>query len=191
MNNIFLVSNNSSVNDIMSDLIKDFTFLERLVNDDFIQYGDINIYDRTVYSSMKYAKKVFEEQNKEDSLVISVDSAIVQMGEFISFDNYQITDFEKILNGQSYDFLTGVAFISKQKTFSITEITKVYLDEMSDNSKSEFLKDLENSKSLSEVLDKLYMNIYTNKISGDFYNLKGIPINKIKHVLEVHYNFKF
>lgn len=191
MNNIFLVSNNPSITDIMSDLIKDFTFVQRSVDDNFIQYGDINVYDRTVYSSMKHAKKVFDEQNKEDTLVISVDSAIVQVGEFISFSDYKNLNLENVFNGQSYDFLTGVSFMAKQKTFSITEITKVYLDEMSNNSKSEFLKDLENCKSLSEVLDKLYMNIYTNKISGDFYNLKGLPINKIKHVLEVHYNFKF
>lgn len=166
--------------------------LLRLITDDFTVKTadvdetvpkDIDIFDAPVYLALKKAKAVAEKNKK--SIIIGADTAVF-LGEKMLGKPESEENAEKMLSslsGKEHLVITGCAVISERetKTFSVKTYVKF---------KSLTKKEIKDYIATGEPMDKAGAYgiqgrgaLFVEKINGDYYNVVGLPVEKLNIVL--------
>lgn len=166
--------------------------LLRLITDDFKVVtadvdetvpDDIDIFEAPCYLALKKAKAVFE--NNKNSVIIGADTAVFlgvkMLGKPESEENAE--KMLSSLSGKEHLVITGCAVISEReiKTFSVKTYVKF---------KSLTKKEIKDYIATGEPMDKAGAYgiqgkgaLFVEKINGDYYNVVGLPVEKLNIVL--------
>lgn len=120
-------------------------------------------------------------QKSGADVVIGCDTIVVFENEILGkpkdyFDAFKML---KKLSGKEHTVYTGVCIITKDESIGFTERTKVVFDEMTNDEINECLRkepfcDKAGSYAIQGAAAK-----HIKKIDGDYYNVMGLPINRI------------
>lgn len=128
------------------------------------------------------AKSIAESETGK-CLVIGSDTVVVHENEILGKpDNTtEAADYLKRLSGDKHLVYSGLAIIDvdSNKKYITHEITEVYMKELNEEEITNYIK-------TGEPLDKAggygiqgIGSIFIEKINGDYYNVMGLPLNKL------------
>lgn len=132
--------------------------------------------------TLSYEKaKVVNEKVEEKSLVIGSDTIVVYnnkiLGKPVDYD--EAYKFLKLLSGNEHYVYSGIAMIYNNNIYINYGSTKVYMNKYTD-------RDIENYIKTKEPFDKAGAygiqgigSILVEKIEGDFFNVMGLPVQKL------------
>ncbi len=102
----------------------------------------------------------------------------------------EVIKFLKLISGKTHEVITAIYVKSKSKSYSECVRTKVTFKKLSQ-------REIEFYASLREPLDKAgayaiqgLASLFIRKITGDYYNVIGFPINRIYTILKSHFKLE-
>ncbi len=143
--------------------------------------------------SLLKAADVAAGQSKQ-ALVIGADTIVILDNQILTKPHNAAHAIEMLyqLSGRSHSVLTGLTVFrcSDGKSVSVTEETKVYFKELSTDEIESYVK-------TGEPLDKAGAygiqglgGVFIDKIEGDYYNVVGLPLARLCHILENEFDIK-
>lgn len=135
-------------------------------------------------------------QNYPNSLIIGADTIVVYNGKILGKPESK-AEASKMLNDLSeaqHQVHTGVVLLltgkhsNVSKTISFTEMTTVYFSKL-DQQEIDFYISTGSpmDKAGSYGIQDDWGAAFVQKIEGDFYNVVGLPINKLYYELKMHF----
>lgn len=133
---------------------------------------------------------VYSRYNDSDVVILSADTIVVIGDEILGKpkDKEDARRMINLLQGKTHQVYTGVFIKSIYGEDNFVEKTDVSIKPMTDEEIEEYISikepyDKAGSYAIQGVFSK-----YIGPISGDYYNVMGLPINKVNEVLK-KYNF--
>lgn len=152
-----------------------------LMGYDFIVHGvdtneEIDVYKNSkdyVYQVVLRKGGIVSELHPND-LVICADTIVVVDDNILNKPHNinEAREMIKILAGRSHDVLTAVYLNYRNKNQIFIEKTKVVIDELSEAE----IEDKAGGYAIQGLFAK-----HIKSIKGDYYNVMGLPINKLYH----------
>lgn len=116
--------------------------------------------------------------------VLGADSVVVTEGEILGkpADAAEAVQMLKKLSGKAHEVMTGIAFVTADKTYNECVKTKVYFNRLSD----EFIKKY---VATGSPLDKagaygIQDGGLVEKIEGSYSNVVGLPLERVEEILK-------
>lgn len=138
------------------------------------------------YLSEKKAMAV-KDYLKFDELLIAADTIVLYEGRIFGkpADQYEARQMLQVLSGQIHEVITGVTLLSRQKTLTFSELTKVYFRELPDEFIGYYVEkfnpmDKAGAYGIQDVIG--YVAI--EKVNGCFYNVMGLPVSRLVNELK-------
>lgn len=148
--------------------------------------SEVNPEDKVLAIAKKKGLDVYQRfENDNQAIILSADTIVVIDNEILGKPNDKDDARNMIskLQGRTHNVYTAVYIKSKDYEDSFVEKTEVTVSNMTE-------EEIENYISSNEPYDKAggyaiqgLFSQYINGINGDFYNVMGLPINKVKLVL--------
>lgn len=136
----------------------------------------------------KKAKTVFEERkDKPDIVVIGADTIVV-FGDHIlnkphGFD--EAFSMLKNLSGKSHLVITGICILTDSLEFSFSETTEVIFSQLADDQIAYYINKYEPyDKAGAYAIQEWIGAVGIKEIKGDYYNVMGLPVNKLMRKLK-------
>lgn len=139
------------------------------------------------HSPSDYVKKISIIKNKDISkkhpldLVISADTIVVVDEEIIGKPHSKEEAYQMIkkISGRSHFVLTGVTIYYQNKYQTFVSKTKVFISRLTDKEIYDYIETTEPYDKAGAYAIQGIFGKYIEKIEGDFYNVMGLPINKV------------
>lgn len=145
---------------------------------------DNDLKDEIQKLAMKKAKAVFDTHT--DSIVIGADTIVVFNNKILGKpkDEQDAFNMLKMLQGNTHEVITGVCFMSKEKTSTLANVSLVHFDTMSDEEILEYIAtkdplDKAGSYGIQGLASK-----YIKGIEGDFFSIMGLPLHDVYTLLK-------
>lgn len=166
--------------------------LKLLGYDFYVDFVDLDENVENYNDPQDYAVQVVQRKGEavsnkhKDELVICADTIVVVDDIILGKpkDKEDARRMMKLLNNRSHSVITAVYIKYQNHDEVFTEETKVYIDNMSN-------EDIEAYISTNEPYDKSggyaiqgLFSKHIRKINGDFYNVMGLPINKLNNKIK-------
>ncbi|MBO3698421.1 Maf family nucleotide pyrophosphatase [Roseivirga sp. E12] len=119
---------------------------------------------------------------KSKVLVITSDTTVIVDSEILgkAKNKTEATSMIKALSGRTHQVATGVCLRTQNKEVSFTEITSVTFDSLSDEMISYYIERYKPfDKAGAYGIQEWIGMIGINKIEGDYYNVMGLPLNRL------------
>ena len=178
---IILASASPRRKDLLSELIEDFecksSDIEEVFDDKLSVYENVM---KVAYDKGDYIHKL-----NADSLVISADTIVTLDGEVFGkpkdpLDAYMM--LKKLIN-KAHSVITGVCVIYKDQKISYYEESFVYMKDASDEQILDYVKTKEPlDKAGSYAIQGLGSSLI-DKYEGDYNNIVGLPLKRLKTIL--------
>lgn len=176
---IILASNSPRRSQILKDA--GFTFEVKSKNLEEIYPPDTALEDIPIFLAELKAN-AFRDELKSDELILAADTIVLHNKEVFGKpkDEHEAIEMLKKLSGSCHDVVSGVCILTLEKLILIKDLTKVYFREMT-NEEIEFyvstFKPLD--KAGSYGIQEWIGMTGVEKIEGSFYNVMGLPIDKV------------
>ena len=124
----------------------------------------------------------FNEEERKDALVIAADTLVILDSQIIGKpkDEQDAMLILKSLSGKTHFVITGVVLKSEEQTQYIQEKTEVVFRQLSDDQILHYIKKYQPfDKAGAYAIQEWIGVIGIEKINGDYYNVMGLPINKV------------
>jgi septum formation protein len=126
--------------------------------------------------------KAFENELGENDLVITSDTIVwnenKQLGK--PKDRSEAIEMLKNLSGKSHEVITAVTLMSKVKTHSFYETTKVFFKELLQEEIEYYVDNYQPyDKAGSYGIQEWIGFVGIPKIEGDYFNVVGLPLNRL------------
>lgn len=135
-----------------------------------------------LYLSQLKAKVFNFDKLCENCLIITADTIVWQDGQILPKPkNYkEAIRILNLLSGNTHEVITGVTFRTRLRTFSFYSTTKVYFKELSSE---EIAFYIENYKPFDKAgaygIQEWIGYIGIEKIEGSYFNVVGLPVQKL------------
>lgn len=184
--NIVLASASERRQELLKRLVENFEILVSSFDESSVAFeGDIEEY---VLNIAEGKAKDVDSKCGDDKIIISADTIVVKDEKILGkpMGANDATKMLKELQGTAHYVYTAIVIIDQnaKKTYRHCEKTKVYFSQLSI---SEIYKYIETG----EPLDKAgaygiqgYGGAFVEKIEGCYYNVVGLPLNKLKKMLD-------
>lgn len=138
-----------------------------------------------------YIKGADIKNKNKDCIVLAADTIVQLEGRILlkPRNEDEAVFMLKSLSGKSHSVITGFAILSDTKKYVDYVETKVMFKEFDDIMISKYVN-------TGEPLDKAGAygiqgmgSILVEKITGDYFNVVGLPISKVADVLKTHFDF--
>ena len=131
--------------------------------------------------------KAFLQEITESEIVIGADTIVILNGKIYEkpTDRTDAIEMLTALSGQMHEVVTGVCILSTQKEIQFSETTKVYFNSVT-RDEIEFYVDNYKpfDKAGSYACQEWIGAIGIKKFEGDYFNVVGLPINRVYHELK-------
>ncbi len=120
--------------------------------------------------------------HNSSALVIGCDTVVIAEGKILGKPHNSKEAFEmlSLLSGKTHDVITGVCLCMKGKSYSFSERTQVEFYSLKDEEISAYIMTGEcNDKAGAYGIQGLG-SLLVRKIDGDFYNVVGLPVSRLK-----------
>lgn len=182
MSNLILASSSPRRKELLAKLQTPFTVVTSHVNEEF----EKNYSPEQVVLELATRKAKAVSREYPNSIVIGADTIVVHAQQILGKpkDRDHARSILEGLSGKTHSVLTGVAIIHAESIQTFYEKTDVTFWELSS-------KEIENYLNSGEPFDKAGAygiqglgSLFVKSIHGDFYNVVGLPISRLKKVLE-------
>lgn len=183
--NIILASKSPRRQDLLKGLEIDFEIRTKEIEENFppaLYREEIPIF----LSNLK--ARAFESELTDNDLVITSDTIVWNENRQLGKPKSRVEAIEMLqsLSGKSHEVITAVTLMTKAKTHSFYETTKVFFKELS-------LKEIEHyidnyqpfDKAGSYGIQEWIGFIGIPKIEGDYFNVVGLPLNRLNLELKL------
>lgn len=142
-----------------------------------------------IYGAAEYLARVKAEKAHQmfpDDIVIGCDTIVVWDNKILGKpkDKAQTREFLNMLSGCCHDVYTGCCIMYKDKSASFDVCTELRFNELTD-------EEIESYISTDEPYDKAggygiqgKAALFVDSISGDYYNVVGLPVSRLNQVLK-------
>lgn len=133
----------------------------------------------------KKANDVFEKFKNDDAIIVGADTGVFIDGEMIGKAKSEDEGIKllKKLSGRTHEVITGYVIIYEDRTIEDFDKTKVTFENLSDDTINTYIKSgLYKGKAGAYGIQDGYPLV--KEISGDFKNVMGFPLKKIKNDIE-------
>ncbi|MGL5972354.1 MAG: nucleoside triphosphate pyrophosphatase [Oscillospiraceae bacterium] len=193
MNKFILASNSKRREDIFKMLTDDFKVIASGIKEVYPE--NMKIEDVPVYVSMKKAQDVLKNNKAEaeGKIIIAADTIVIVNREILGKpkDKDEARVMLNKLKCTNHKVITGVSIVGMGKTTTLQEETVIYFDDMTDAEVEKYIETNDTSDISGGYAIQGNMSVFIKKIYGDYYNVVGLPINKLKFVLEKQFNCNF
>lgn len=182
---IILASNSPRRKEIMDKLKIEYKIIASDFNEREVQFnGDPADYVKTL--SFNKAESV--ALNNEDSLVIGMDTVVYIQGDILNkpLDEEDAENMMKLMSGKTHYVYTGFTLIHKESGYLVNdyEITEVKFNELDDAEIRKYLDTKDYVGKAGGYAAQSEAAIFIEYIKGDFYNVVGMPLNRIYRELK-------
>ncbi|MCM8772946.1 MAG: 23S rRNA (uracil(1939)-C(5))-methyltransferase RlmD [Candidatus Omnitrophica bacterium] len=181
---IILATKSERRKELFKKICNDFEVVESSFNENEI--SEENPVKYAILCAAGKAKNVAEKY--PDAVVIGADTIVVLNNEIIGkpSDYKEAKDILRKLSGTKHSVITGIAIYKKDEEKLVTdcEISYVKFKELSDEQIEKYLEkgefwDKAGAYGIQDIKDEFVENI-----EGDFNNVVGLPIEKLKKMLD-------
>jgi septum formation protein len=141
-----------------------------------------------VFIAKNKAIAVWEKLNLQgNEIVIAADTVVIVDGNILGKpkDRAEAIAFLESMSGKSHAVVTGVFLLSKEKEERFFEETKVYFKQLTLEEMEYYVDHFQPyDKAGAYGIQEWIGLIGIEKIEGDFYNVMGLPANKLLQTLE-------
>lgn len=179
---VILASASPRRQELLKYAVKDFEVIP--ANADETLPDNIAAENSAEYLAVLKAKAVAAEH--EFDTVIGCDTVVILDGEIMGKPQNinHAREMLKKLSGRTHKVITGVCICSRGKSLSFSQCTEVEFYELSD-------RDIEDYINTGDPMDKAGAYgiqsegcVLVKEIHGDFFNVVGLPVAKLRRVLE-------
>ena len=138
------------------------------------------------YLAQKKAK-VFLNDISDNEIVIGADTVVILDGKIYEKPGNAEEAIEMLskLSGRMHQVITGVCILSKQKELVFSETTKVYFNPITRDEIEFYVNQYKPfDKAGSYACQEWIGAIAINKFEGDYFNVVGLPINRVYQELK-------
>jgi septum formation protein len=134
------------------------------------------------FLAIKKASFYQEEINQPNTLLITADTIVFCDNRILGKpENYnEASNMLKLLSGKVHEVITGVAITTKDKQVVFNSITKVFFKELNDDEIDYYIQTFQPyDKAGAYGIQEWIGMIGIEKIEGSYYNVVGLPIQKL------------
>ena len=128
---------------------------------------------------------------KEEAIIIAADTIVVA-GEILGKPKDEVDAYTMLraLSGRSHKVVTGIAVINSvtNKTAVDYSVTNVYFKELSDAMIYKYIASGEPMDKAGAYGIQGKAALFVDKIEGDYFNVVGMPLNKLQEILSEFFN---
>lgn len=138
---------------------------------------------------LAYIKAHSVFKNRSDAVVIGADTIVVLDGEIFGKpqSSEHAAQMLKRLSGNTHTVITGVCIMSKNKTVRFSQRTEVEFFNLSEREISEYVESGEPMDKAGAYAIQGLGGCLVKGIKGEFFNVVGLPVARIKRELEGFY----
>ena len=157
-------------------------FVIRVADIDETMDSNASAYDEVARVSREKALAV---SRGEDDVVIAADTIVVCRGKVLGkpHSTEEAVQMLSLLSGRDHQVMTGMTVLRGEKAISCTEVTDIHFRELSQ-------KEIDAYIATGEPMDKAGAYgiqggaaLFAEKMVGDYYNVMGLPVCKLRQVL--------
>lgn len=181
---IILASNSPRRKELMT--MAGFTFEVKSKNVEENHPAEMNQRDIPVHLAAKKAQ-AFIDEITEDEIVIGVDTIVLLNGEIFEkpLDRAQAIAMLSALSGQMHEVITGVCILSKHKQILFSELTKVFFNQLTQREIEYYVDKYQPyDKAGSYACQEWIGAVAIKKFDGDYFNVVGLPVNRVYQELK-------
>ncbi|MBM7558659.1 Maf family nucleotide pyrophosphatase [Marinitoga litoralis] len=135
---------------------------------------------------IEYAKELSYLKSKDinifnDELLITADTIVAFNNEILGKpkDKNDAFNMLKKLSGNMHRVITGITFRTKDEIYTTHDITEVYFLELDDNIIKYYIDKYDPLDKAGSYGIQDFAGAFIEKINGDYYNVMGLPLNKV------------
>lgn len=135
--------------------------------------------------ALKKCLAVANEDNM-DSVIVSCDTMVVLNNDIFGKpkDKHDAFRMLKELSGKTHDVISGVAIKAGLKISNFIDVTKVTFKELSDREIKDYIDSEECFGKAGAYAIQGHGSDFVKKYDGDLYTVIGLPISKVKPILD-------
>ena len=125
-------------------------------------------------------------QRHKDAIVIGSDTIVVLHNEVLGKPHTKQEAYQMLnkLQGNTHEVITGIAFVSNQRTYTNVSVSKVTFSKMSDDEIEKYILTGEYKDKAGAYGIQGYGGRYISHIDGDYYAIMGLPLNLVYEELK-------
>lgn len=127
-------------------------------------------------------KMISEEDNGNGHTILAADTVVILENEFLGkpSDEQEAINILSKLSGKSHEVITGVVILTPRSQIVFSETTKVRFYPLSDEAIRYYVKNYKPfDKAGAYAIQEWIGAIGIQSITGDFYNVMGLPISRV------------
>ncbi len=135
----------------------------------------------------EFKANAYKDQISENTVLIAADTIVCLNNEILGKPKDHEEAFQMIrsLSGKKHKVITGVAIISSRKSLSFSSSTDVYFKEISDKEINYYIKNFKPfDKAGAYGIQEWIGLTCIEKIEGSYFNVMGLPIQKVYEALK-------
>ncbi len=144
------------------------------------------------YLAQKKAEHVVEllrkqQKNMDNLVVLAADTIVVVNGEVLGKPEDEKAAFDMLqkIAGRAHQVISGVCLKTETQTVAFHEVTKVYFHHLSDDEILHYIKHYKPfDKAGAYAIQEWIGMIGIKYIEGDYYNVVGLPVNRVYQELK-------
>lgn len=158
-------------------------FVIKVADIDEAMDPSVDPYDEVARVSREKALAV---NRNEDDIVIAADTIVVCQGKVLGKPRTpeEAVEMLSLLSGRDHQVMTGMTVVRGKRQISCTEVTDIHFRELSQ-------KEIDAYVATGEPMDKAGAYgiqggaaLFAEKMVGDYYNVMGLPVCKLRQVME-------
>ncbi|WP_422359248.1 Maf family protein [Reichenbachiella sp.] len=182
MKKLIVASNSARRQQLMKDA--GFEFEVHVLDVDETLGGDV--------SNESAAEYLAEKKNKayraifRDEVILTSDTVVISNDEILGkpLDDKDAFRMIASMSGKSHEVISGVCISSPDHKMSFSDVTKVQFEDLSPAEIEHYIKNYQPfDKAGSYGIQEWMGMIGIQSIQGSFYNVMGLPINRVYQVL--------
>lgn len=183
---IVLASASSRRQELLNRLTENFKIIVSDFDEDSVKFdGECDCYVMKIAEGK--ASKVCE-YIKDEAIVIGCDTIVAFEGMILGKpkDENEAFDMLKLLSGKTHQVYSGIAIINMENGNINRDFvcTDVKFDNLSDEQIKEYIENGEYKDKAGAYGIQGYGGIFVEEIHGCYYNVVGLPLNKLSKMLK-------
>ena len=185
MRKIILASQSPRRQELLNNIGVTFEIIKSNFSEDI---SDTNKSPETIAEELAYGKAKDVSDKLDSGVILGADTIVVFEGEIYGKpkDEEDANRMLNILSGNTHQVITGVSIIDKDnnKTLIGHEVTNVTFNKLTQDEIKEYIKSGDYKGKAGGYGIQNKGSILINKIEGCYFNVVGLPINKVYRMLK-------
>ncbi|MCI5727618.1 MAG: Maf-like protein [Clostridium sp.] len=183
-----IILNSASIRrkELLARIVDDFLVRVSEFDENSVSFkGNVSNYVAEI--ALGKAKSAILEASYDD-IIISADTVVSINDKILGKpkDEKEAYEMLKLLSGNMHRVYTGIAVINMKtgKILNDSEMTEVYFSDIDDEEIFEYIKSKEPMDKAGAYGIQGKGGVFINKINGCYYNVVGLPLNKLNNMLK-------